>query len=72
MNHQELAADASKAIPTVAVAATGAMGAVNWSTVTYMLTALYTLLLIGQFFYRMYKAWRFKQAVMAPVGSDKA
>lgn len=58
MNHQELAADASKAIPTVAVAATGAMGAVNWSTVTYVLTAVYTLLLIGQFCYRTYKAWR--------------
>ena len=71
VNHQELAADAGKALPTIAVATSGVMG-VNWSTVTYMLTALYTLLLIGQFFYRMYKAWKFKQSVMAPVGSDKA
>ena len=44
---------------------------VDWSTVTYMLTALYTLLLIGQFIYRLYKSWKFKQAVMAPVSSDK-
>jgi hypothetical protein len=59
VNHQDIAADATKALPTIAVAASGVMG-VNWSTVTYMLTALYTLLLICQFCYRAYKGWRAK------------
>ncbi len=60
MNHQDIATDVVKAVPTIAVAATGVMG-VDWSTVTYMMTALYTMLLIGQFCYRTISAWRGKR-----------
>jgi hypothetical protein len=57
VNHQDIATDVAKAVPTIAVAATGVMG-VDWSTVTYMMTALYTMLLIGQLCYRTVSAWR--------------
>jgi ABC-type Fe3+-siderophore transport system permease subunit len=57
VNHHDITADAVKAVPTLAVAATGVLG-VDWSTVTYMLTAIYTMLLIAQFCRRAYKAWQ--------------
>lgn len=40
-------AEATKAAPAVAVAITGATGAIDWSNISYMLVALYTLLQIG-------------------------
>jgi hypothetical protein len=57
VNHHDITADAVKAVPTLAVAATGVLG-VDWPTITYMATAIYTTLLIAQFCRRAYKAWQ--------------
>lgn len=43
----QMAFDALKASPPVAVAASSLAG-VNWSNVAYMLTAAYTAIMIGQ------------------------
>lgn len=64
---QQMAQDAAiagaKAAPGVAVAVTGVTGAVNWSDIAYMLTALYmlaqVLLLIPQY-RKMLREWRGK------------
>lgn len=51
-------AEAAKAAPVVAVAVTGATGAIDWSNVSYMLVALYTLLQIGLLVPRYLREWR--------------
>ncbi len=38
--------EAAKAAPAVGVALTGATGAIDWSTVSYMIVSLYTVLQI--------------------------
>ena len=43
---QDTAMAVIKASPAIGVAATGATGAVDWSSVAYMLTALYMVLQI--------------------------
>jgi hypothetical protein len=43
---QDTAIALAKASPAIGVAATGATGAVDWSAVAYMLTALYMVLQI--------------------------
>ena len=43
---QDTAIAIVKASPAIGVAATGATGAVDWSAVAYMLTALYMVLQI--------------------------
>ncbi|SOS36798.1 putative membrane protein [Pseudomonas syringae group genomosp. 3] len=43
---QDTAIALVKASPAIGVAATGATGAVDWSTVAYMLTAFYMVLQI--------------------------
>ena len=43
---QDTAIAIAKAAPAIGVAATGATGAVDWSAVAYMLTALYMVLQI--------------------------
>lgn len=51
-------AEATKAAPAVAVAITGATGAIDWSNISYMLVALYTLLQIGLLIPRYFREWR--------------
>lgn len=64
---QQLAQDAAvigvKAAPGAVVLATGVTGAVNWSDIAYMLTALYMLaqiLLLAPQYMKMYRDWRDK------------
>ncbi len=52
-----------KASPAIGVAATGATGAVDWSSVAYMLTALYMvlqILLLAPKYRRMLRDWKCK------------
>jgi len=52
-----------KASPAIGVAATGATGAVDWSSVAYMLTALYMvlqILLLAPKYRQMLRDWRRK------------
>lgn len=60
---QDTAIAAVKAAPALAVAATGATGAVDWSAVAYMLTALYMVLqivLLVPKYRQMLRDWRSK------------
>ena len=52
-----------KASPAIGVAATGATGAVDWSSVAYMLTALYMvlqILLLAPKYRQMLRDWKRK------------
>ena len=52
-----------KASPAIGVAATGATGAVDWSAVAYMLTALYMVLqivLLAPKYRQMLRDWKDK------------
>lgn len=58
---QDTAVAAAKASPAVVVAATGATGAVDWTSVAYMLTALYMvlqILLLVPKYRDMFREWR--------------
>lgn len=58
---QDTAVAIAKASPAVAVAATGATGAVDWTSVAYMLTALYMvlqILLLVPKYRDMFREWR--------------
>jgi len=60
---QDTAMAVSKASPAIGVAATGATGAVDWSSVAYMLTALYMvlqILLLAPKYRQMLRDWRRK------------
>ncbi|MHB0820114.1 hypothetical protein ACYCFK_17790 [Stutzerimonas stutzeri] len=60
---QDTAIAAAKAAPGIAVAATGATGAVDWSAIAYMLTALYMVLqivLLVPKYRQMLRDWRSK------------
>jgi len=64
---QQLAQDAglaaAKAAPALAVVATGATGAINWTDVAYMLTAAYMvlqILLLIPKYRQMFRDWRKK------------
>lgn len=53
----------AKAAPAIGVAATGATGAVDWTSVAYMLTALYMVLqivLLVPKYRQMLRDWRNK------------
>lgn len=58
---QDTGIAAAKAAPAVVVAATGATGAVDWTSVAYMLTALYMVLqifLLVPKYRQMFREWR--------------
>ena len=60
---QDTAIAIAKAAPAIGVAATGATGAVDWSAVAYMLTALYMVLqifLLVPKYRQMLRDWRRK------------
>ena len=60
---QDTAIAVAKAAPAIGVAATGATGAVDWSAVAYMLTALYMVLqivLLAPKYRQMLSNWRAK------------
>ena len=60
---QDTAIAVVKASPAIGVAATGATGAVDWSSVAYMLTALYMvlqILLLAPKYRRMLRDWKCK------------
>ena len=60
---QDKAIAVVKAAPAIGVAATGATGAVDWSSVAYMLTALYMvlqILLLVPKYRQMLRDWRGK------------
>ena len=60
---QDTAMAVIKASPAIGVAATGATGAVDWSSVAYMLTALYMvlqILLLVPKYHQMLRDWRRK------------
>lgn len=60
---QDTAIAVVKAAPAIGVAATGATGAVDWSSVAYMLTALYMvlqILLLVPKYRQMLRDWRDK------------
>ncbi|HBP47807.1 hypothetical protein C7A07_21965 [Pseudomonas fragi] len=60
---QDTAMAVIKASPAIGVAATGATGAVDWSSVAYMLTALYMvlqILLLAPKYRQMLRDWRRK------------
>ncbi|WP_060494815.1 hypothetical protein [Pseudomonas sp. GTC 16482] len=60
---QDTAIAVVKAAPAIGVAATGATGAVDWSSVAYMLTALYMVLqivLLVPKYRQMLRDWRAK------------
>lgn len=66
-NTQQVAQDTgvafAKAAPALGVAATGATGAIDWSAVAYMLTALYMvlqILLLAPKYRQMLRDWRRK------------
>lgn len=53
----------AKAAPAIGVAATGATGAIDWTSVAYMLTALYMVLqivLLVPKYRQMLRDWRNK------------
>lgn len=50
--------EAAKAAPAVGVALTGATGAIDWSTVSYMIVSLYTLMQIILLLPKYKGAWR--------------
>ncbi len=58
---QETMVAVGKAAPAVAVAATGATGAIDWTSIAYMLTALYMALqivLLIPKYRQMFRDWR--------------
>jgi len=58
---QDTAIAAAKASPAIFVAATGAAGTVDWTSVAYMLTALYMVLqivLLIPKYRQMIRDWR--------------
>lgn len=60
---QDTAMAVIKASPAIGVAATGATGAVDWSSVAYMLTALYMvlqILLLVPKYRQMLRDWKRK------------
>jgi hypothetical protein len=60
---QDTAVALAKASPAIGVAATGATGAVDWSAVAYMLTALYMVLqivLLAPKYRQMVRDWKVK------------
>ena len=60
---QDTAIALVKASPAIGVAATGATGAVDWSAVAYMLTALYMVLqcvLLVPRYRQMLRDWKSK------------
>jgi membrane protein YdbS with pleckstrin-like domain len=60
---QDTAIALAKASPAIGVAATGVTGAVDWSSVAYMLTALYMvlqILLLAPKYRRMLRDWKEK------------
>lgn len=60
---QDTAIALAKASPAIGVAATGVTGAVDWSAVAYMLTALYMvlqILLLAPKYRQMLREWRTK------------
>ncbi|MES2869588.1 MAG: hypothetical protein V4749_08460 [Pseudomonadota bacterium] len=60
---QDTAMAVIKASPAIGVAATGATGAVDWSAVAYMLTALYMvlqILLLAPKYRQMLRDWKGK------------
>jgi hypothetical protein len=64
-NHvvQDTAIAVAKVSPAIGVAATGATGAVDWSAVAYMLTALYMVLqivLLAPKYRQMLRDWKVK------------
>lgn len=66
-NTQQVAQDTgvafAKAAPALGVAATGATGAIDWSAVAYMLTALYMvlqILLLVPKYRQMFRDWKLK------------
>ena len=61
---QDTAIAAAKAGPAIYVAATGATGSVDWSSVAYALTALYMVLqivLLIPKYRQMFREWRGKR-----------
>ncbi|RRV08102.1 hypothetical protein EGJ27_08580 [Pseudomonas sp. v388] len=60
---QDTAIAVAKVSPAIGVAATGATGAVDWSAVAYMLTALYMVLqivLLAPKYRQMLRDWKVK------------
>ncbi|MGP3790291.1 hypothetical protein [Pseudomonas sp. B392_1p] len=60
---QDTAVAFAKAAPALGVAATGATGAIDWSAVAYMLTALYMvlqILLLAPKYRQMLRDWKTK------------
>jgi hypothetical protein len=60
---QDTAVALVKASPAIGVAATGATGAVDWSAVAYMLTALYMVMqivLLVPKYRQMLRDWKVK------------
>lgn len=60
---QDTAIAVAKAAPAIGVAATGATGTVDWSSVAYMLTALYMVLqivLLAPKYRQMLRNWKVK------------
>ncbi|MCL8302181.1 hypothetical protein [Pseudomonas mosselii] len=60
---QDTAVALAKAAPAIGVAATGATGTVDWSSVAYMLTALYMVLqivLLAPKYRQMLRDWKIK------------
>lgn len=60
---QDTAIAVAKAAPAIGVAATGATGTVDWSSVAYMLTALYMVLqivLLAPKYRQMLRTWKIK------------
>jgi hypothetical protein len=60
---QDTAVAFAKAAPALGVAATGATGAIDWSAVAYMLTALYMvlqILLLAPKYRQMLRDWKDK------------
>jgi len=61
---QDTAVALAKVSPAIGVAATGVTGAVDWSAVAYMLTALYMvlqILLLVPKYRQMLRDWRGKE-----------
>lgn len=60
---QDTAVALTKASPALGVAVTGATGAIDWSAIAYMLTALYMvlqILLLAPKYRQMLRDWRSK------------
>lgn len=61
---QDTAIALAKVSPAIGVAATGVTGAVDWSAVAYMLTALYMVLqivLLAPKYRQMLRDWKVKE-----------